>query len=72
MEYFFDKVITAKNDHAKRMEDDLPWDDDFTVQTNKHIAISLDNCWAKLNEYYKILNNTPVYAAAIVLHPGQG
>jgi hAT family C-terminal dimerisation region len=72
MEYLLDKVITAKKDHARRTEDDLPWNDDPTAQTNKHIAASLDNCWGKLDEYYKMLDDTPVYAAAIVLHPGQG
>jgi hypothetical protein len=40
------------------------------VQTNKHIAISLDNCWSKLDEYYRMLDDTPIYVAAIVLHPG--
>lgn len=48
MEYLLDKVITAKKDHARRTEDDLPWNDDPTAQTNKHIAASLDNCWGSL------------------------
>ena len=42
------------------------------AQTNKYIAISLDNCWSKLDKYYRILNDTPVYAAAIILYSGQG
>jgi hypothetical protein len=44
---------------------------DESAQTNKHIAISLDNCWSKLDEYYRMLDDTPVYAAVIVLYPGQ-
>jgi hypothetical protein len=44
---------------------------DEDAQTNKHIATSLDNCWSKLDEYYKMLDDTPIYAAAIILHPGQ-
>jgi hypothetical protein len=72
MEFLLDKVISAKADHTTRMEAEKLDEDDPVNKTNKHIATSLDNCWGKLDEYYKMLDETPVYAAAVVLHPGQG
>lgn len=40
-------------------------------QSQKHIRTSIENCWAKLDYYYRILDDLPVYMAALVLHPGQ-
>ena len=72
MEFLLDKVISAKANHATRIEAKTLDEDDPVAKTNKHIATSLDNCWGKLDQYYTMLDETPVYAAAIVLHPGQG
>jgi hypothetical protein len=74
IKFFLDKVISAKQDYAARMAVKIVTlnENDESAQTNKYIATSLDNCWSKLDEYYKMLDDTPVYAAAIVLHPGQG
>jgi len=74
MEFLLDKIISAKQDHAARMAVEIAAFDenDEGARTNKHIATSLDYCWAKLDEYYRMLDDTPVYVAAIVLHPGQG
>ena len=34
-----------------------------------HLAINLRAAWQKANNYYKKLDNSPVYYATIVLHP---
>lgn len=72
MKFLLNKMIFAKADHAIRIEAKRLNKEDPVAKTNKHIATSLDNCQKKLDEYYTMLDETPVYAAAIVLHPGQG
>jgi hypothetical protein len=72
MKFLLEKVISAKKDYVIKMGAEGPGEDDVFIQINKYITISLDNCWGKLNKYYKILDETPVYAAAIILHFGQG
>jgi hypothetical protein len=37
--------------------------------SRKALKISLNNCWNKLNKYYKFMNNSSVYAASIVFYP---
>jgi len=41
------------------------------VPENELAAIStgIDSCWAKLRKYYKLIDKSPVYAAAVVLNP---
>jgi hypothetical protein len=39
--------------------------------SRKHIKTSIENCWGKLDDYYKLLDTLPVYMAALVLNPGQ-
>ena len=34
-----------------------------------HFSVNINLAWSKLNEYYSMLDNTPVYMAAVVLHP---
>ena len=34
-----------------------------------HVAINLKAAWAKLNDYYNKLNDSPAYYAATILHP---
>jgi len=34
-----------------------------------HFMINLNTAWAKLNDYYLKLNNTPVYYAVVLLYP---
>jgi hypothetical protein len=36
----------------------------------RHIRTAVNNAWAKLDEYYNLTNDSPVYVAALVLHPG--
>ncbi|PCD22178.1 hypothetical protein AU210_015976 [Fusarium oxysporum f. sp. radicis-cucumerinum] len=33
------------------------------------IQISINNCWSKLDEYYSLLGQSPLYPAAVILHP---
>jgi hypothetical protein len=33
------------------------------------ISNSIDSCWAKLQKYYKLIDQSPVYTAAVVLNP---
>ena len=37
--------------------------------TEHHFSININLGWQKLNEYYDRMDDTPVYVAAIVLHP---
>ncbi|KAK3045938.1 hypothetical protein LTR09_012530 [Extremus antarcticus] len=39
------------------------------LSAEDHLSINLDLAWLKLNEYYSKLDNTPIYVAAVVLHP---
>jgi hypothetical protein len=38
--------------------------------SNEHMAPCIDMGWCKLNKYYTRTDQSPVYVAAIVLHPG--
>jgi hypothetical protein len=40
-------------------------------ESRRHIRTSIENCWTKLDDYYKMLDSLPVYMAALVLNPGQ-
>ncbi|KJZ69043.1 hypothetical protein HIM_11569 [Hirsutella minnesotensis 3608] len=33
------------------------------------IQISINNCWSKLDEYYSLLGQSPLYTVAVILHP---
>src|SRR5271170_2849274 len=41
----------------------------YTQKTSPKIATGVNLAWAKLDEYYKKLDDTPAYAAALFLHP---
>jgi hypothetical protein len=45
--------------------------DQVVTESRKHLKTSIDNCWGKLDEYYKKLDALPIYVAALVLNPGQ-
>ena len=43
----------------------------FSAESSyKHMRTCIENCWAKLDDYYKLLDTLPAYTAAVVLHPG--
>ena len=39
------------------------------LQQEHHFKFNVNLAWQKLNEYYERLDDTPVYTAALVLHP---
>ena len=39
--------------------------------SRRHIRTTINNAWEKLDSYYALTDETPVYLAALVLHPGQ-
>ena len=42
---------------------------DITLADHKHILQSIKHGWSKLESYYRKLDESPVYAASILLHP---
>jgi hypothetical protein len=46
--------------------------DTLTEQQQGIILALLRNAWFKLNKYYKRLEESPLFAAAVILHPGYG
>jgi hypothetical protein len=44
---------------------------DLNENSRKYIRTAINNAWEKLNEYYRLLDLSPVYVAAMVLNPGQ-
>ena len=47
----------------------IPSVDSSILTSQHHFATSINLGWQKLNEYYDKLDETPVYVAAVVLHP---
>ena len=45
-------------------------EDEIVVVARKATKISLDNCWDKLDEYYRKYDETPAYIIAGILHSG--
>ena len=54
------------------------WRDDIKARTinvakasksNLYLKMCIINCWTKLNNYFKILNNTPAHYASIITTP---
>jgi hypothetical protein len=39
-----------------------------TYKDNSYLSTSVNLTWTKLEEYYKLMDNTPVYATALFLH----
>ena len=44
--------------------------DDLNAASRQHLRTAINNAWMKLNTYYDRTDDTPVYMAALVLHPG--
>jgi hypothetical protein len=40
----------------------------YTQVTYSELTMSINLAWAKLDNYYKKLNHSPAYAAALLLH----
>jgi hypothetical protein len=41
----------------------------YTQQSHPELATSINLAWVKLDAYYKKLDDSPAYAAALMLHP---
>ncbi|KAK8120433.1 hypothetical protein PG999_004553 [Apiospora kogelbergensis] len=59
------QVSWSHQDHHTRFEA-LPPD------SRQYFRLSVMNAWKKLNEYYAKLGNSPLFAAAVILHPRLG
>jgi hypothetical protein len=42
------------------------------VDQQAYMRISLNNAWVKLNEYYTVIGESPLFAAAVILNPRYG
>jgi hypothetical protein len=54
------QAVLSQLEGSNDVDKDLFWN---------HLATAVNRGWQKLNEYYGHLDDTPVYVAAIVLHP---
>jgi hypothetical protein len=39
------------------------------LEQEQHFRAKINLAWQKLNDYYALTDNTPIYVAAVVLHP---
>ena len=40
------------------------------IKTYPFLPTCINAAWAKVEKYYRLLDDSPVYAAAVLLHPG--
>lgn len=45
---------------------------DMQSDERAYMRASINNAWVKLDEYYALLANSPLYSAAVILHPEYG
>ncbi|CVK92414.1 uncharacterized protein FMAN_07310 [Fusarium mangiferae] len=55
----------AREEYTDAVLQDENLDDDH----RRCVQISCKNCWSKLDEYYSLLGQSPLYPAAVILHP---
>ena len=55
------EFLLEQLEHFKDIAKDLP--------DPEHLRININLGWQKLNEYYEILNETPIYYTSLALHP---
>jgi hypothetical protein len=72
MEYILSHFENLKTQYAYHdyMQAEDVATDEMTVESRKHFREAINNAWKKLNDYYTLLDDSPVYTAALVLHPG--
>jgi hypothetical protein len=58
-------VSTASLEASRRFEE-------LNEQSRRYFRLSVTTGWKKLNDYYTKLGDSPLYTAAIILHPGFG
>ncbi len=72
MEYILSSVLRAIEQYEHDIDATEPTPEDHTVTAaRKYMKISLNNCHGKLDQYYQLINKTPIYAAATILNPAQ-
>ncbi len=64
------EIITSKKRYVDVSNTNPYPDNDDIIKARKYIRTSLDNCWGKLDNYYKKFDLTSIYTAALMLHPG--
>jgi hAT family C-terminal dimerisation region len=47
-------------------------DAELSNENRQRIRECINNAWSKLDQYYKLLDDSPVYASALWLHPSYG
>lgn len=71
-EYLLRHILDKKRQYEHDYEPSEPGPDDkATRESRRHLKTSIDNCWGKLDEYYQLLDDLPVYGAALALNPSQ-
>ncbi|KAF4314536.1 HAT domain-containing protein [Botryosphaeria dothidea] len=58
-------IKRALNDNAVKS-------DVAALPDGNYLRVSVNLAWSKLDDYYKLLDDSPVYVAAIMLHPAYG
>ena len=72
IEYLLSHILHAMEAYKYNIKPSEPASaDEATAAARKHMKTSLDNCHGKLDQYYQLMDETPVYAAATVLNPAQ-
>jgi hypothetical protein len=67
--------MTTINDllkHVRSTRDDLEYrlkDPNCDKETLEHLKICTVNCWTKLDDYFKIIDNSPAHYASVVTNP---
>ena len=71
-EFLLQHILAKKQEYEHDYEpDDDPENAEEVTWHRKHIRTCINNCWGKLDEYYQLLDDLPVYSAALALNPGQ-
>ena len=69
IEYLLSHILHAIEIYKYDIEPSEPASaDEATAAARKYMKISLDNCHGKLDQYYQLMDETPVYAAATILN----
>jgi hypothetical protein len=56
--------------HAREEYTDVVLQDENLDDGHRRcVQISIKSCWSKLDEYYSLLGQSPLYPAAVILHP---
>jgi hypothetical protein len=60
------EILPAMEVLINRLEDAS---EKYTYKKSKFIHASINNAWLKLRQYYRLLDDSPIYAASLVLNP---